>query len=274
VAVLLAGGLTVWAVSRGGNPAAPAAHAAPLSPTPSGAACVWTPYHPVGVAEVRDVGTPPAIVPRTGTAIMTISTNLGLIRIRMDPARTPCAVADFAYLASRQFFDKSSCHRLVDSPDIGLLQCGDPSGSGTGGPTYQFADENLDALPVRTVPAPAYTAEIVSPYGGDDDLMRSLFPSGSIELEPPPLPAQKLTTYARGVVAMANSGADTNGSQFFLVYRTGDLSPDYEEFGTVLEGLDILMQVGAGGDDGAYGDVGGGHPNVRITFNTLTVQYS
>jgi peptidyl-prolyl cis-trans isomerase B (cyclophilin B) len=67
--------------------------------------------------------------------------------MEMDLSKTPCTAASIAYLANKEFYDNTSCHRLV--PQIFALQCGDPSGSGSGGATYKFADENLpkDKLP-------------------------------------------------------------------------------------------------------------------------------
>jgi peptidyl-prolyl cis-trans isomerase B (cyclophilin B) len=91
----------------------------------------------------KPVGPPDfAIAPRTGQATMTIATNLGQLIITMDRAKTPCTVASMQHLAVRHFFDGTSCHRLV-SEGIFVLQCGDPVGDSTGGPDYEFADENL-----------------------------------------------------------------------------------------------------------------------------------
>src|SRR2546430_242150 len=73
---------------------------------------------------------------------MTTTTDLGAITVRLDPADAPCTVASFAYLAGRKFFDGTRCHRLVTS-GIYVLQCGDPSGTGAGGPGYTYPDENL-----------------------------------------------------------------------------------------------------------------------------------
>ncbi|MER7008219.1 peptidylprolyl isomerase [Dactylosporangium sp. NPDC000555] len=115
------------------------------SASPSGAAnaCRWAPVPP-GNAAIKDVGTPPASIPAAAKATMTMTTNLGLVEITMDAKAAPCAVASFAYLAGRKFFDGSSCHRLVTAK-LFVLQCGDPSGTGMGGPAYQYAEENLEA---------------------------------------------------------------------------------------------------------------------------------
>jgi len=130
------------------NPSASASASASASP----AGCQWRPLgnpspspgaspDPVPTT-VKEVGKPPASgEPRSGGQIMTVTTNLGVIVVKIDDAKTPCTAASFSYLAGQKFFDGSSCHRIV--PSIHALQCGDPSGTGTGGPTYQFDDENL-----------------------------------------------------------------------------------------------------------------------------------
>ena len=141
----------VWIVVAGGGgkkkPKASPSGAASASP----ASCTWTPRlkaDPSAPAQptpsgVKDVGTPPAGEPRTGTQTMTITTNLGPITVAVDDSKVPCTAASFTYLANqKKFFDGSKCHRLTDS-GLYVLQCGDPSATGTGGPTYEFADENL-----------------------------------------------------------------------------------------------------------------------------------
>ncbi|MEJ3747447.1 peptidylprolyl isomerase [Actinomycetes bacterium KLBMP 9797] len=76
--------------------------------------------------------------------------------------------------------------------------------------------------------------------------------------------------YTRGIVAMANSGPNTNGSQFFIVFKDGELDPAYTPFGTVTAGLEIVDQVAAGGHDNSIA-AGGGKPKVPITIRQLTV---
>jgi peptidyl-prolyl cis-trans isomerase B (cyclophilin B) len=144
-AVLLVIGATVWFVSRGdsGTPAA--------APSESAQPCDWG-VVPVAARskETKEVGTPPATRPaRTGTATMTITTDRGVIKVQMDRSLTPCAVASFEYLASKRFFDNSPCHRLI-TKQFSALQCGDPAGTGWGGPAYRYLDENL---PVDRRPA-------------------------------------------------------------------------------------------------------------------------
>jgi peptidyl-prolyl cis-trans isomerase B (cyclophilin B) len=97
---------------------------------------------------IKDVGLPPTNPPRSGFQVLTFDTNLGQVQVEMDLSKTPCTAASMAYLASKGYFDNSSCHRLV--ADIFALQCGDPSGTGSGGTTYRFDDENL---PLNKLPA-------------------------------------------------------------------------------------------------------------------------
>jgi serine/threonine protein kinase/cyclophilin family peptidyl-prolyl cis-trans isomerase len=90
-----------------------------------------------------DVGTPPnpEETPAEGTSTLVMGTNQGDMRLTLDHATAPCAAASFTFLAGQGFFDDTVCHRLATLPDFGFLQCGDPGGTGTGGPSYRFAEE-------------------------------------------------------------------------------------------------------------------------------------
>ncbi|MGY1779519.1 peptidylprolyl isomerase [Geodermatophilus sp. SYSU D01036] len=96
-----------------------------------------------GNPNLTDVGTPPdpASTPASGTVQLLMSTDQGDVPLTLDRAKAPCAAASFAFLASQQFFDGSTCHREVNQPTFGVLQCGDPTGTGSGGPAYKFAEE-------------------------------------------------------------------------------------------------------------------------------------
>jgi len=200
----------------------------------AGALCVWKEVP----AEQRspttkDVGLPPTIdPPNSGNQVMSIDTSFGPVEVTMDLTAVPCTAASFSHLAGKKFWDGTKCHRMFP----GMLQCGDPSAKGegyretdgTGGPTYQFANENLPTD------------------------------------ERPPYPA--------GVVAMANSGPDTNGSQFFFIYEDVQLSPDYTVLGKVTKGLDNIKKATAAGHDGAFDpQPGGGHPKSEILIKSLTM---
>lgn len=167
--------------------------------------------------------------PRTGKvptdpAQVSVSmvTNQGHIGLMLANNESPCTVNSFASLVGQKYFDNTKCHRLTTSPGLGVLQCGDPKGEGTGGPGYQFANE---------YPTDQY---------------------------PPNDPkAQEPVLYPRGTLAMANAGPGTNGSQFFMVYKDSQLPPQYTVFGTVqpdgLATLDKIAKAGVagGGEDGA-----------------------
>lgn len=90
----------------------------------------------------RDVDPPPASTTETGAVPITISTSIGDLAAELDADATPCTVSSFLSLAEQGYFDATSCHRLVTPPaSIAVLQCGDPTGTGAGGPGYSFADE-------------------------------------------------------------------------------------------------------------------------------------
>jgi peptidyl-prolyl cis-trans isomerase B (cyclophilin B) len=96
-----------------------------------------------GNPNLTDVGTPPTpeATPTQGTSTLLMSTDRGDLTLTLDRAKAPCAAASFSYLASQSFFDGSSCHRMVNQPSFGVLQCGDPTGTGSGGPSYKYAEE-------------------------------------------------------------------------------------------------------------------------------------
>ena len=100
----------------------------------------------------RSGGKPPTRAPRLGASVATLTTNQGAIVIKLDAAKAPCTVNSFVYLADKKYFDSTPCHRLTTA-GIFVLQCGDPTGTGSGGPGYQFADENLSGAvyPAGTV---------------------------------------------------------------------------------------------------------------------------
>jgi peptidyl-prolyl cis-trans isomerase B (cyclophilin B) len=208
---------------------APSTASATPTATTAGAACTWG---PAGNPAAAKTGTPPPVAPNKGKATMTIVTNRGKIVIDTNRATTPCTVASFAFLAGKHFFDKTPCHRLTAaSAGIAVLQCGDPTGTGTGGPAYTIPDESL-------------------PAGGAS------------------LPA---VTYPRGTVAMANTGQpNSGGSQFFLVYKDSPLPPAYTKFGTITKGLDVLDKIAAAGETDSNGP-GDGAPKQPVEIISFTV---
>lgn len=102
-----------------------------------------------GRQAVRDVQAPPATPAVADDVTAVIKTSVGDITVTLDGERTPCTVSSLVSLASQGFYDNVDCHRLTTA-GIFVLQCGDPSGTGGGGPGYSYADE-LDGT--ETYPA-------------------------------------------------------------------------------------------------------------------------
>ena len=217
--ILVVGAVFLLVTQLGGNDPAPAA-----APTPSASAttaakgdCTYTKG---SEAATKNVGQPPnGKVATTGTATVDVVTTQGPMTFSLDRTKAPCTVNNFLYLAGKKYFDGTPCHRVTTGANFGVLQCGDPGGTGSGSPGYTFADE--------------------------------LDPSGK---------------YTKGVLAMANSGPNTNGSQFFIVYRDTQLDPNYTIFGTVTKGIEVAEKVAkAGAQTGADGK-----PKLPITLTTVT----
>lgn len=119
----------------------------------------------------------------------TISTNKGEIVVDLLRSDAPNTVNNFVFLAREGFYNGVIFHRVVSGF---MIQTGDPTGTGTGGPGYRFADE-----------------PVTRPYQA-------------------------------GIVAMANAGPNTNGSQFFIMHRDGGLPPNYTIFGRVSSGMGVV----------------------------------
>ena len=145
---------------------------------------------------------PPDVIDNSKFYCAGINTNRGLIVLELDPQYAPNTVNNFVYLADAQFYDGMVFHRVV--PGF-IIQTGDPTGTGTGGPGYKFNDE---------------------PVKGN---------------------------YTQGCVAMANSGPNTNGSQFFICTAndTAKLQKSYNLFGRVVLGMDVAQKIQGPGDDAA-----------------------
>ncbi|GAA1833506.1 peptidylprolyl isomerase [Pseudonocardia ailaonensis] len=179
--------------------------------------------------------TPPTSgISAQGTVAVSVTTSAGAIGLTLDRAQAPCTVNSFVSLAGQGYFDNTPCHRLTTGEGLKVLQCGDPTGQGTGGPGYTIADE-----------AP-----------------KNLAPGGS----------SGTVIYPRGTVAMAKTSApNSGGSQFFLVYADSTLPPDYTVFGTVdAAGLATLDKVAAGGTDDSNG-TGDGKPKTAVTIQSAKV---
>lgn len=166
------------------------------------------------------------------TIAAAVVTNEGPIGLQLDNAKSPCTVNSFVSLATQGFFDGTPCHRLTTSAVLGVLQCGDPTGLGTGGPGYRFPNE---------------------------------YPTNQYKLTDPALRTPVL--YPRGSLVMANAGSGTNGSQFFMVYQDSQLPPTYTVFGTVdAAGLATVGQIAAGGVENGTDD---GKPTTNVMIQTV-----
>jgi len=106
-------------------------------PSASGTPCS---YDSDGSSPAKQVDPPPSSATLTGQVTGTMTTNLGDIDLTLDADKTPCTVNSFVSLAKQGYFDSTSCHRLT-TQGIYVLQCGDPTGTGAGGPGYSFKDE-------------------------------------------------------------------------------------------------------------------------------------
>ncbi|GIP37332.1 peptidyl-prolyl cis-trans isomerase [Paenibacillus sp. J31TS4] len=126
-----------------------------------------------------------------------VQTNKGSFKIELFAKQAPKTVNNFVFLSKQGFFENITFHRIIDTF---MVQTGDPTGTGMGGPGYKFEDELNTGF-----------------------------------------------SYEPGIVAMANSGKNTNGSQFFIC--TGEDSkslnqrPNYSIFGKVVEGMDTVTKI-------------------------------
>ncbi|WP_141579923.1 peptidylprolyl isomerase [Actinomadura sp. WMMA1423] len=146
--VVLAGGFVAATLLKGDDEARGSGESGGETPVARSAPSTSCTYRPAGgtadATGEREVGRPPAR-PSSLPSRATIETGRGTLRISLDAGKAPCTVNSLAYLAAKKFYDGTSCHRLTTEPSLRVLQCGDPSGTGTGGPTYQFDDESLSS---------------------------------------------------------------------------------------------------------------------------------
>jgi cyclophilin family peptidyl-prolyl cis-trans isomerase len=152
---------------------------------------------------------------------ITIETNKGKIVFESYDADAPKAVNNFITLANKGFYNGTIFHRVISGF---MIQGGDPTGTGTGGPGYQFEDElnpNTDS-----------------------------YKAG----------------YVRGTVAMANSGPNTNGSQFFIMHKDYPLPHNYTIFGKVVEGMNVVDAIASSATDRSD------RPKENIVMNKVTVE--
>ena len=148
----------------------------------------------------------------------TLHTNKGDITFDLLMSDAPKTVNNFVFLAKEGFYDNVIFHRIIKGF---MIQGGDPTGTGSGGPGYKFADEKVSRR------------------------------------------------YGRGIVAMANAGPNTNGSQFFICHgrNSESLPPSYTIFGNVTEGLDVVDAIADVPTAGRERST----PTEQITISSVTI---
>jgi peptidyl-prolyl cis-trans isomerase B (cyclophilin B) len=234
VVVVVVGVVLLSTVGLGGDDQAAQDPTADPSAVPAALGdCTFTPTPDEPAAKPAPV---PSLTtaPTTGTVPVTLQTDQGAIPLTLDRSTGPCAVESFLNLVTADYYDNTPCHRLTTSDLLKVLQCGDPTGEGTGGPGYTINDE----APTHLAPSDAGGGTVV---------------------------------YPRGTVAMAKTSLpNSGGSQFFLVYGDSSLPPDYTVFGTVgEEGLATLDAIAQAGSDDANGP-GDGAPLTPVTIQDVT----
>jgi peptidyl-prolyl cis-trans isomerase B (cyclophilin B) len=129
------------------TPAAIPSAAAPLPKRPTAFPATVTCSFPAGGQAARPVKPPAGTnVSAQGTVGIALQTGDGPIPLTLDKALAPCTVDSFVSLATQGYFDNTTCHRITTAPGLQVLQCGDPTGTGTGGPGYTIPDEVFPEL--------------------------------------------------------------------------------------------------------------------------------
>ena len=203
-----------------------------------------------GAKKVRSSPMPESRVLNTGTVDWTLTTNLGEIPVTLDRESAPCNVNAIVSLSNNNFYDNSECHRLAQSDQLHVLQCGDPTRTGAGSPGWSTVDENPTNLEVGEM---------------NPQLMQ-------MGMEPPAI-------YPRGTVAIANRNDQQNGvvntgsAQFFIVTKDTQLQPNLAVVGKVDDaGMKIVDKVVAGGiDPGPVGTAENGFPKTTLEIKSTSI---
>ena len=173
-----------------------------------------------GGAQIRSFPAPfKRCIDTAKTYVATITTNKGVLIVNLDTKAAPLTVNNFVALARNKYFDGLSCHRIIPAF---VAQCGDPLGTGRGGPGYKIVDE----LP-------------------------------------------KAGTYKVGSLAMANSGPNTNGSQFFVITGASGaaLPPSYSLFGLAVNSNATITALDAAGSSANNGVP----PKQAVTITSVVI---
>lgn len=198
-------------------------------PAPAKVACGGSVPKSAGQPKPQFAGPPPMKIDPAATYTATFETSCGTIVIALDPKTAPQTVNSFVFLAGKGFFDGQYVTRLDTSIDV--IQAGDPTGTGSGGPGYSIPDE----------------------LTGKE-------------------------SYVPGVIAMANGGPNTGGSQFFLITGPNgqnlDANPAYTIFGKIVEGLDVAQEIQQLPIEDPSTGMAGQRPTQAIYFDSVTVAES
>jgi peptidyl-prolyl cis-trans isomerase B (cyclophilin B) len=240
VSVALLGGKSSAAAAKPTAKASASASAS-ASATTSAAAVTEPAQHCTYTSDstgaVVKAGLPTASPDYTATYTASINTNLGPVKIDLLNSKATCTVNSFVHLASDDFWNNTQCHRMSNSDGLYMLQCGDP--------TAKASDKLSCSSTTLGTGGPGYEYASENLTGA---------------------------TYPAGTVAMANSGtADSNGSQFFLVFKKTSLPADYTPFGTITSGLNILQNVAKAGTSCTY-SAGGGVPKDKVAIDSVTIK--
>lgn len=185
--------------------------------------CDWLPQEPG--PERIETGTPPENPPTSGDRMVTLAldagdTGSGEVRMSADAGTAPCAVASLEHLAGQGFYDDTTCHELSS----GALHCGDPSGTGIGGPTYSFwAGGNIPEVPASP------SASSGTGDGTSDDAAEPAYPAGTVAF---------------------GDASGGGGSQFMIFYQDHHTqNPLWSVIGEVDGGMDLVESIGEAGTD-------------------------